>query len=189
MSCGDALCRLDSKRCGLALPFSSFLGLTFLADWRVYLTRAGFPASTRRAATPYRLMLAHLARGAYASPVQAGAAAQGSPPAPDPNPGYAAGTTPGLGAGSDAGGPSGSPAVGGPGSPATPASGVEGAASPFPYTVTPAGTTVALCHDGGASAYTAAAPLRWQECPPAYFYPSNTLCQMQIKLTVLLQSR
>jgi hypothetical protein len=89
---------------------------------------AGFPAATRRAATPYRLMLAHLARGAYASPVQ-GEAAPGAPGAgsPQPHEGPAAGMGQGR------------PAMGAPGSPATPACGAASGMPAFPYSATPAG--------------------------------------------------
>ena len=95
---------------------------------------AAFPAAARRAATPYRLMLAHLARGAYASPVQAeegtpGLLAQGRPEA------KAKAGTPGLLA---LGSISAVAEAGSPRSPTTPA--WAGAGTPaFPYTVTPAG--------------------------------------------------
>ena len=85
---------------------------------------AAAPAAARRAATPYRLMLAHLARGAYASPVQA------------------EGEAPGLLA---QGFPAAEARKGTPRSPATPAWAGAGGAPAFPYTVTPAGT-----HPGGA---------------------------------------
>ena len=104
---------------------------------------ATFPAAARRAATPYRLMLAHLARGAYASPVQAeggtpGLLAQGRPEAK-----AKAGTFKLLEQG-----PSSAMAEGGsPRSPTTPA--WAGAGTPaFPYTVTPAGAH--SCATGGA---------------------------------------
>lgn len=96
---------------------------------------ATFPAAMRRAATPYRLMLAHLARGAYASPVQAeggtpGLLAQGRPEAK-----AEAGTASLLTQGSPA-----AKAEGGkPRSPMTPAWAGAGAPPAFPYTVTPAG--------------------------------------------------
>ena len=90
--------------------------------------RAGCPAATQRAATPYRLMLAHLARGAYASPVQ-GEAAPGAPGPGSLPPHKGPAACPGQG----------DPATGAPGSPATPACGGAGGVPAFPYSATPAG--------------------------------------------------
>lgn len=124
---------------------------------------ASFPAATRRAATPYRLMLAHLARGAYASPVQAeggtpGLLAQGRPEA----------KTQGGTAGLLAQGSLSAMAGGGsPRSPTTPAWAGAGAPA-FPYTVTPAGAHP--CVTGGV--FWGGVPV----CQQKFMYWHVTMC-------------